>query len=237
MTALPGNRPQVHGHRGSPLRFPENTIPSFLDAIKAGADFIELDLQASQDNVLVVSHDPVLDGQRIRSLSAAEITSCPRFTEVLKLAERFPRIGLNVEIKSYPGRLDLGPAPEVLAELVLNEIGGRNFGERLLIQSFDFRVLHEVRKRATGIEISALWEGERRACREIASEAGSSTVSLYYAGVDRFLVDEGRAAGIRVLVWTANGPESWLKMISAGVDGIITDDPAELIAFLNSPNA
>src|SRR6476659_6998408 len=51
----------VHGHRGSPALQPENTIPSFQEAIRGGADYIEMDVAVTLDNVMVISHDPVVN--------------------------------------------------------------------------------------------------------------------------------------------------------------------------------
>ncbi|MGC4055799.1 MAG: glycerophosphodiester phosphodiesterase family protein [Paludibaculum sp.] len=51
----------VHGHRGARAERPENTLAAFEYAIKAGADFLELDLAVTKDGVLVVSHDPQLN--------------------------------------------------------------------------------------------------------------------------------------------------------------------------------
>jgi glycerophosphoryl diester phosphodiesterase len=50
----------VHGHRGSRATRPENTIPAFEYAIQHGADVLELDLAVTKDNVLVVSHNPLI---------------------------------------------------------------------------------------------------------------------------------------------------------------------------------
>ena len=50
----------VHGHRGSRATRPENTIPAFEYAIQHGADVLELDLAVTKDNVLVVSHFPMI---------------------------------------------------------------------------------------------------------------------------------------------------------------------------------
>src|SRR5687767_15999732 len=64
-TLLPGGpaapRILVHGHRGARAVRPENTLPAFEHAIGAGADVLELDLAVTKDNVLVASHDPVLN--------------------------------------------------------------------------------------------------------------------------------------------------------------------------------
>ena len=46
------------------------------------------------------------------------------------------------------------------------------------------------------------------------------------------LVEEAHAAGLRVVPWTANTPTDWARLLAAGVDEIITDDPAGLIAYL-----
>ncbi len=48
----------IEGHRGARGWIPENTIPSFLKALEMGADTVELDVVVSQDNQLVVSHEP-----------------------------------------------------------------------------------------------------------------------------------------------------------------------------------
>src|ERR1700689_3635583 len=50
----------VHGHRGARARRPENTLPAFEYAIAQGVDALELDMAVTRDNVLVISHDPML---------------------------------------------------------------------------------------------------------------------------------------------------------------------------------
>src|SRR5260370_30487543 len=52
---------QVHGHRGARAMRPENTLPAFEYAIAQGVDALELDMAVTRDNVIVVSHDPVLE--------------------------------------------------------------------------------------------------------------------------------------------------------------------------------
>jgi glycerophosphoryl diester phosphodiesterase len=52
--------PEVHGHRGCRGLRPENTLPAFLYALELGVDVLELDVIISQDNQVVVSHEPWL---------------------------------------------------------------------------------------------------------------------------------------------------------------------------------
>jgi glycerophosphoryl diester phosphodiesterase len=72
----------VHGHRGARALRPENTLPAFEYAIQVGADVLELDLAVTRDDVVVVSHDPVLPqgicrgpkpGPAIRQVTLAEL--------------------------------------------------------------------------------------------------------------------------------------------------------------------
>ena len=72
----------VHGHRGARARRPENTLPAFRYAIEQGVDVLELDVAVTKDNVLVVSHDPLINaticsgpktGIPIHTLTLAEL--------------------------------------------------------------------------------------------------------------------------------------------------------------------
>src|SRR5437763_10843944 len=73
---------QVHGHRGARAMRPENTLPAFEYAIETGVDVLELDMAVTQDDVVVVSHDPLLEASictgpklpvAIRSLTFEEL--------------------------------------------------------------------------------------------------------------------------------------------------------------------
>src|SRR5262249_53956459 len=60
--ALAADAPRilVHGHRGARARMPENTLPAFEYAIRAGVDALEMDMAVTKDSVIVISHDPTL---------------------------------------------------------------------------------------------------------------------------------------------------------------------------------
>src|SRR3989442_6438062 len=71
----------VHGHRGARAMRPENTIPAFEYAIQAGVDVLELDMAVTKDDVLVVSHDPLLNPEICKG------PGTPRAIRTLTLAE------------------------------------------------------------------------------------------------------------------------------------------------------
>ena len=67
----------VHGHRGSRGTHPENTLPAFAEALRAGADVLELDLAVTKDGALVVSHDPRIDPELCLGPDGAKLLSGP----------------------------------------------------------------------------------------------------------------------------------------------------------------
>lgn len=206
---------------------PENTIAAFEYAIGVGVDAIEMDVVVSRDDVVVVSHDPTLkSGAFIRELTARE-AGLPTLDEVFGLA-RLGNFLFNIEAKVS------GHTPPNFAELVLDRIGEHGMQSRVIFQSFDFAILHRMNRLAPGITLAALWEGGARSFVEIAREAGTGIVAPQHGLVTPKEVEAAHNAGLRVIPWTANTPDDWQRLIAAGVDGIITDDPAALIAYLRA---
>lgn len=251
----------VHGHRGARAMRPENTIPAFEYAIAAGVDVLELDMAVTKDDVVVVSHDPVLrppictggaPQAVIRQLTLAEVrgwdcggarnpafprqqpapgTRMPALDQVLDLAPR-GNVDFNIETKIFPDRPELTPSPEQFARLVLESVRKRGLEKRVILQSFDFRTLHAMKRLAPEIRLSALYAGRPRDFVAIAREAGAGIVSPEQSLVTEEQVRAAHEAGLEVVPWTANTPEQWDRLISAGVDAIITDDPAALLEYL-----
>jgi glycerophosphoryl diester phosphodiesterase len=243
----------VHGHRGAKSVKPENTMPSFEHAIQAGADFIELDLAVTKDDVLVVSHDPVLPealcsggrGTRVvREMTLQQLrqwdcgagqipnTGAPSLEEVLALARK-SRIQFNIEIKSSPEHPQYTPSPEAYAKMVIEAIREHGVERRCIVQSFDFRTLHAMRKLAPDIRLSALESRSPDDFAAIARRAGGTEmISPHYRLVTPEKVKAAHAAGLQVVPWTVNDAAEWRRLIDAGVDAIITDDPAGLVDYL-----
>jgi glycerophosphoryl diester phosphodiesterase len=214
---------QVHGHRGARAVMPENTMAAFEYAIAVGVDAIEMDVVVSRDDLVVVSHDPYLkSGTFIRTLLAAE-TGLPTFDEVLALEGSF---FFNIEAKVSEH------TPPNFAELILDVIRKHAVEARVIFQSFDFAILHRMKRLAPEITLAALWEGEARSFVGIAAEAGTGIVAPEYILVTEEEVRKAHEAGLRVIPWTANTVKDWKRLSAAGVDGIITDDPAGLIKYL-----
>jgi glycerophosphoryl diester phosphodiesterase len=256
----------VHGHRGARARRPENTIPAFEYAIGQGVDALEMDMAVTKDNVIVLSHDPVLHSPictgpgndvAIHSITLAELrawdcgaqrnrkyplqqpvphTRMPTLDEALDLAPR-GRFDYNIETKSFPDKPELTPPPAEFARMVLEAIRRHRLEGRVILQSFDFRTLAAMRKLAPEIRLAALTENDRRPFAEISRDAANAEiVSPEFKLVTREKVAAAHRAGLQVVPWTANTPAQWDKLIAAGVDAIISDDPGELISYLKQHN-
>ena len=262
ISTLAAHRVLVHGHRGARAVAPENTIPAFEYAIKAGVDVLELDLSVTRDNVLVVSHDPALDSSickgwwphrtpiRLLSFEQLQKVDCgslknpefpkqkpvpgakiPSLDEVFALAKR-GNFEFNVETKIFAKYPFLTPGPDEFARLLYDVIRKHGLQQRVIVQSFDFRTLHAMKKLDPKIRLSALYDGEPKSFVAIAKEAGAQIVSPEHRLVTKEQVDAAHKAGLQVIAWTANMPEEWKRLVDCGVDAIISDDPAELLSFL-----
>lgn len=256
----------VHGHRGARARRPENTIPAFEYAIQQGVDALEMDMAVTRDNVIVISHDPILHGPVctgpkesavIHQLTLAEVrqwdcgavqnprfatqrtvpsTRMPTLDEVFLLAPR-GNFDYNIETKSFVDNPQYTPPPEEFVRLVLEKIRKYKLEKRIILQSFDFRTLVAMKKVAPEIRLSALTETDQRDFPAIAAKARAGIISPEFHLVTAAKVAVAHAAGLQVVPWTANTPADWERLIQAKVDAIITDDPEDLIAYLKKHSA
>jgi glycerophosphoryl diester phosphodiesterase len=252
---------QVHGHRGARAVLPENTMAAFEYAIDQGADAIEMDVVVTKDDVPVISHDPMLnpaicsspDGGRplIRKLTFAELREwdcgslvnarfpnqrpvpgarIPALDEVLALADRGHFL-FNIEAKT--DRPELDPSPGHFVQLLLKSIDRQNLRPRVIVQSFDFGILIAMKQLAPEIRLAALYEEDRLGdFVSIARTASAQIIAPHKALVTPTKVAAAHQAGLEVIPWTANTPQEWDALVAAGVDAIITDHPAALIAYL-----
>lgn len=250
----------VHGHRGARALRPENTLPAFRYAIEQGVDVLELDVAVTKDNVLVVSHDPLIDaaicsgpktGIPIRTLTLAELnrydcgakrnplfktqvpvpgTRIPTLDEVFGLS-RGTTVQFNVETKIFAGKPELTPDPETFTNRIFGLVKKHGIERRVILQSFDPRTLRVMKRLDPSIPRAALFETDRP-WPEVAREFEATVMSPLSTLVTKERVAWAHSAGLEVVPWTVNKPEDWRKLADDGVDAIISDDPASLIAWL-----
>ena len=252
MKRLASTRPLVIGHRGFCQAAPENTLPSFALAVAAGADLVEFDVRQSKDREWVVIHDDKLDrttnankrwrARRIpvASKSAAEIQSLdagswfdPKFagTTVPLLAETLAELPKeSLALIEQKG----GHGPDLIKFLQHHSCRSR-----VIVQSFDWeflRVFHEEDHRQI---LAALGPGRRlpngdrplgisrklnRAWLNQAHKTGAKII-VWSRKISRGAVRLAHERGLQVWVYTVNDVRLARRLLRAGVDGLITDNP------------
>jgi glycerophosphoryl diester phosphodiesterase len=252
------SRPLVFAHRGGAALAPENTVAAFDAGVSAGADGIELDVRLSSDGVPVVHHDSTLQRTtnlhgRVSRMTADEMAAAdagahfaagqarpfrargcgvPRLEEVLR---RYVNTRLIIELK------DATPA---LAAAVVEMVRGCDAVERVCIGSFSLRVLRAVRRLDAAIATSAAreevrWAVYRARLRwpitrahyggyQVPEVAGASRV------VTPYFVQASRRAGLAVQVWTVNTVADATRLLSWGVDALITDRPDLIVPLVKT---
>ncbi len=223
----------IAAHRGAAGRAPENTIASVRAAIEDQADWVEIDVQESRDGQVVVVHDSdfmklsgnalkVWDGtlEQIKGIDvgswfAAEFSDqrVPTLVEVLN--ECKDRAGVVIELKYYGH-------DERLEERVVAIVEQSGMVDQSVIMSLKYDAVQKIRKLRPDWTIGLL----------SAQVIGSmSQLDVDFLAVNSGMatpafIKSNQAAGKQVFVWTINDAMSMFKMMSLGVDGIITDEPA-----------
>jgi glycerophosphoryl diester phosphodiesterase len=253
LMGLDNRRILVHGHRGARARRPENTLPAFRYVIEQGVDVVELDVGVTKDNVPVVLHDPLLDHVPVHTLTLAKVRGydcgakqnplfpaqvpvpgawIPTLDEVFALGQD-NAVGFDVEMKIFAEHPEYTPGPEAFTQLILDLARKYGIERRVILLSFDPRPLRVMKKLDPSIRRAALFEVERD-WPEVAREFEATHMSPLYSLVTKERVAWAHAAGLEVVPWTVNKPEDWAKLADDGVDAIISDDPAALIAWLKA---
>jgi glycerophosphoryl diester phosphodiesterase len=239
--------PIPFAHRGGALEAPENTWASFAYARDLGYRYMETDVHATRDGVVVVMHDPDLSRTSGSSalvrdmdwndLSAVRLRSGEAIPRLDELLGAWPEVRWNIDAKH--GSV-VGPLIETIHRC--------DAIDRVCVSSFSDRRVGRL-KRALGPRACAVL-GRVRTARlrmvSVAPERGTSPWSknlAHFAGfaaaqvpislgrvpiVDHRFVETAHAAGLQVHVWTVDDEAAMVRLLDLGVDGIMTDRPSAL---------
>jgi glycerophosphoryl diester phosphodiesterase len=160
----------------------------------------------------------------------------PLLDEVITYVELYTKennlspVSYNIELKTEPEDELFSPPPGMFVDLVHDELSKHQLDDRIQIQSFDVRLLRELKKKDASIRIGLLVENDE-SLETNMERLGfiPATYSPEFFLVTSTLVSEVHRQDMKIIPWTVNEQEDMLRLLSLGVDGIITDYPNRLI--------
>lgn len=195
----------------------------------------------------------------------------PTLEELMQLIQSYDdkNIVLNIETKSYPDPASAGyknnADPKKFVEVFNNIVKKYDMEDRVVLQSFDWQTLIEMKKLNPNISTSALWQEQpswgrdseslrryekkkspwlggldikdyQRNPVKAAHAIGADIISPYYTEISKQDVDEAHSLGMKVVPWTVNNEKDMNMLLDMGVDGIISDKPWLLKQVLEKRN-
>src|SRR5438105_546802 len=168
-------RPRLFGHRGAAGLAPENTLPSFERAVADGAGYLELDVHATRDGVVVVIHDLTLE----RTTDGVGPVNAQRYTELCRYDAGFrfsaggsePYRGRGIRVPTLEEVLDTFPGVPLNIEVkqleppierdVVALLERKSALDHVVLAAEDDRIMERIRLVAPGVATSASY-GEGR---------------------------------------------------------------------------
>jgi glycerophosphoryl diester phosphodiesterase len=250
-------RPLLIGHRGAAGLAPENTLEALACAVELGVDLVEFDVLALGDGTLVLAHSDdlveVTHGRRrgrIGGLGLEELRaiapSLPTLDDALAfLAQSARQPGAHVDLKARGLEADVADALRRHGLLARALISSCERGSLCAVAAAEPSLVRALtypcdrvglgRRAASPLRAAALAGVRSTLPRRIGGlldRAGATVASLHHGVVTRAVVERCHAGGAAVFAWTVNDEDVLYRTITAGVDGVITDDPSILRATL-----
>ena len=243
-------RPLRIGHKGAAALEPENTLRSLSRAVELGCDLVEFDVLDLHDGTLVLAHSDdlfeVSHGSargRVRSQTLGGLREIApelaTFDEALELLGSVNGVGLHVDLKWHGYEAAAAEAIRrhgLVARTVVSTFHANSLRElavlepslqRGLTYPFDRRGVSS-RRLLTPVTASALIAIRSALPRRITrmlERARANAAMLHHSVVSRAAVDRAHVHGAAVFAWTVDDEAALRRVLDAGVDGVITNDP------------
>ncbi|MEE2569816.1 glycerophosphodiester phosphodiesterase family protein [Pseudarthrobacter sp. J64] len=239
-----GGRPAVIAHRGLSSVVPENTLQALLSGGRAGADWVEMDVNTSADGVPVVIHDGSVDRTTAGTGNVSDLTS--GYIAGLEAGSWFAPAYAGAKVPTLAEFLDQSDAegsgillevkgPETRAEVqrIIDMVRERGLQNHTILQSFDTNVLQYAREYAPTLRLGLLRGTLDADVVAAAKQYGVVTYNPNWSALAARpgAIKELHDAGIAVMPYTVDSAEQWKVMTQAGVDGIITNRAGALVGY------
>lgn len=235
---------QIFAHRGYSALYPENTIKAFLEAEKAGADGIELDVQLTKDGEIVVIHDETVN----RTTDGTGFVKDFLYKDLIKLnanhkkgkKEAIPslievfewlktnKLLCNIELKN-------GFIPyEGMEEKVIALIHRYGLSNRIIISSFNHYSIVYSYRLAPEIETAPLFIEGIYMPWIYAQSIRAKGIHPQHSAISDQVIMNTMENGISVRPYTVNKDEDFIRLYKINCTAIITDNPVKAVKLRNS---
>jgi glycerophosphoryl diester phosphodiesterase len=236
---LDSSVPIAFAHRGAHdgTGIIENTMTAYAAAVELGYHYIETDVHATSDGLVVAFHDDRLDRVTDRDGLIRERTWSEVRAARVGVDDRVPL--LEELLVSWPDvKVNIDPKHDTVVEPLIDVLRRNDAVDRVCIGSFSDRRIERIR-RALGprlcTALGPMAIGRLRLasfgvpvgripgdCAQVPPRQGRVTL------VDRRFVLAAHRRGLQVHVWTIDDIDEMERLIELGVDGIMTDRAAAL---------
>ncbi|MEM1178128.1 MAG: glycerophosphodiester phosphodiesterase family protein [Acidobacteriota bacterium] len=248
---LESQAPKVIAHRGFSGQAPENTLVAIRQAIEIGADMVEIDVTLTRDGHVIVLHDETLErttdgGGAALETQLADIQKLdagswfdaryagekvPTLQEVLDLVT--DRILLNIEIKheAVTDAVEGG-----IAQKVHRLVAESGRAEQVIVSSFDPRPLARLRELGSPLATASLYAVRLHSGllpSDITAQVGSVAFNVSGRHLDEAMLENAKAHGIPVQVYTVNEIKDMERLLEVGVVALFTDHPDRMLRLLS----
>ncbi|MEC4020139.1 glycerophosphodiester phosphodiesterase [Streptomyces sp. H27-D2] len=209
------------GHRGDPYKYRENTLPSLLSALRAGAGAVETDARLTRDGVPVLLHDRTLkrlwDHDRpLAAVTADELRGLtdggvPTLSEALAEAAAFPAARLLID---FP---DPAAVPAVVAE-----VRARGAADRVYYCGGGTAML-AVRAADPDAEIALSWDRAAPPRPALLARVRPQWLNYRFGLITEDLVRRTHDEGMLMAAWTPDTRRTMTRLLRMGVDSITTN--------------
>ncbi|WP_372714019.1 glycerophosphodiester phosphodiesterase [Ilyobacter sp.] len=233
---------KIFGHRGASGYAPQNTISAMKLAVEQGSDGIELDVQLTKDNEVVICHDWVIDrvsngNGKVDDFTLDEIKKfdfgsyfseefkgekIPTLAEILDLLPKDMILNIELKIKAT----NKGP----LAERVADLLASHDRIENTIISSFNHPCLKKIKILLPEVKVAFLYEGYllNPGKYMIDSEMDIYSFHLNLNYINKEIIEDLHSYKKMVYVWTSDDPETTKELFDMGADGVMTNFPMDM---------
>jgi glycerophosphoryl diester phosphodiesterase len=228
----------VIAHRGNHVSAPENTLAAVKEAIKAEADYVEVDLRTTKDGKLVVMHDATVDRTtngkgKVADLTLEELKALKVFNNNKK-THQVPEF--NEVLKACKGKINIYlDFKEADVAETWKQISAAGMEKQVVVYINKIPQYKQWRNAAPEMPLMTSLFGEVKGKDQLNIFLGQVKIEVLDNVSDREMVKGAAESGVSVWLDVQNpkeGPESWKEALEKGVQGLQTDRPADLVAFL-----